>query len=54
MSFVSARRVRIGLAILLLLGAVVCGAQMRGRVWQRYEYEMQDPVDDPPDAGRSG
>jgi hypothetical protein len=54
MSFVSGRRVRFGLALLLLLGAIVCGAQMRGRVWQRYEYEMQDPVDDPPDALRKG
>jgi hypothetical protein len=25
-------------------------AQYRGRVWARYEYEMQDPVEDPPDA----
>jgi hypothetical protein len=33
----------------------VCGvAQMRNRIWARYEPEMQDPVDDPPDAGRKG
>ncbi len=29
-------------------------AQMRERVWARYEAEMQDPVEDPPDAGRKG
>jgi hypothetical protein len=29
-------------------------AQLRGRIWARYEAEMQDPVDDPPDAGRKG
>ena len=28
--------------------------QMRERVWARYEAEMQDPVDDPPDAARKG
>jgi len=27
---------------------------MRGRIWARYEHEMQDPVEDPPDAGRKG
>jgi hypothetical protein len=27
---------------------------MHDRVWARYEYEMQDPVDDPPDALRKG
>ncbi|MGC4048797.1 MAG: DUF4159 domain-containing protein [Paludibaculum sp.] len=35
---------------LLLLGALLAFAQMRDRVWARYEHEMQDPVDDPPDA----
>jgi hypothetical protein len=25
---------------------------MRERVWARYEHEMQDPVEDPPDALR--
>ena len=29
-------------------------AQTRGRVWARYEPEMQDPVEDPPDVGRKG
>ena len=27
-------------------------AQVRQRFWARYEREMQDPVEDPPDAGR--
>jgi len=52
--FVFRRRVRIGLASLLLGLAVFSAAQMRDRVWARYEAEMQDPVDDPPDAGRKG
>jgi len=29
-------------------------SQTRGRIWAKYEPEMQDPVDDPPDAGRKG
>ena len=29
-------------------------SQFRERVWARYESEMQDPMDDPPDAGRKG
>jgi hypothetical protein len=29
-------------------------AQFRGNRWERYESEMQDPVDDPPDADRKG
>jgi hypothetical protein len=29
-------------------------AQMRDRVWERYEHEMQDAVEDPPDALRKG
>jgi Domain of unknown function (DUF4159) len=28
--------------------------QVRERVWARYEAEMQDPVEDPPDAGHKG
>ena len=42
--------------VVKLLGIAVfsLGAQMRERVWARYESEMQDPVDDPPDAGRKG
>jgi hypothetical protein len=38
------------LCVFALLGV----AQSRGRLWARYEDEMQDPVDDPPDAGRKG
>lgn len=30
------------------------GAGLGSRVWERYEHEMQDPVDDPPDARRKG
>ena len=44
-----------------MIVAIACGcvlaavAQSRvGRVWQKYEPEMQDPVDDPPDARRKG
>ncbi len=43
--------------VLLLMGfaAFAALAQLRGhRVWQHYEAEMQDPVDDPPDADRKG
>ena len=29
-------------------------AQMRDRKWARYEHEMQDPVEDPPDVDRKG
>jgi hypothetical protein len=36
-----------------VFGALGLG-QMRERIWARYEAEMQDPVDDPPDAGRKG
>ncbi len=41
-------------AAVALLGALAAliPAQMRERVWARYEHEMQDPVDDPPDARR--
>src|SRR5262249_43247864 len=48
---------RVRLALLLLLAAafaVFVPAQMRDRVWARYEHEMQDPVEDPPDALRKG
>jgi hypothetical protein len=47
-------RSRIALVALLLGLAVFSFAQMRERIWSRYEHEMQDPVDDPPDAGRKG
>lgn len=36
------------------LAAVVGFAQVRERIWAKYEAEMQDPVDDPPGAGRKG
>jgi len=42
----------VGIAALLGLFAVLAVAQMRDRVWARYENEMQDPVEDPPDVGR--
>jgi len=48
---------RLRLAVLLALASIftVFGpAQMRERVWARYEHEMQDPVEDPPDALRKG
>ncbi|HUQ90137.1 MAG TPA: DUF4159 domain-containing protein [Bryobacteraceae bacterium] len=44
---------RWGPAILCIV-AVFAAAQMRERVWARYEHEMQDPVEDPPDVGRKG
>jgi hypothetical protein len=38
-----------------LFGFVVLAtAQFRERVWARYEHEMQDPIEDPPDASRKG
>jgi hypothetical protein len=49
------RQLRVCAAIVLLgTFAVFTFAQIRHRVWARYEAEMQDPVDDPPDAGRKG
>jgi hypothetical protein len=54
MRSVYGRRVHIGLAGLLLGVTVIAAAQLRQRVSARYEDEMQDPVDDPPDAGRKG
>ena len=39
----------LGLAV-----AALSLGQGGGRVWARYEAEMQDPVDDPPDAWRKG
>ena len=42
--------------LLVLIAALSCAlslpvlAQMRQRFWARYEREMQDPIDDPPDA----
>jgi hypothetical protein len=48
------RRVRLALVPLLLGVAALGVAQHRGNIWSRYEGEMQDPVDDPPDATRKG
>jgi hypothetical protein len=48
------RRLQVGLVCLLLGGAAIGIAQMRGRIQSRYEDEMQDPVDDPPDADHKG
>jgi len=47
-------RIRIGVVSLLLGLAAFGVAQVHDRIWARYEPEMQDPVDDPPDAGRKG
>lgn len=51
---VSGHRVRASVAGLLLGLAAAGVAQVHERIWARYEAEMQDPVDDPPDAGRKG
>src|SRR5947207_2510201 len=48
------RRLRVGVFCLLLGGAAMGVAQMRGRIQSRYESEMQDVVDDPPDADYQG
>jgi hypothetical protein len=39
--------------VALLLGVVLLAAQQprRQNRWAQYEHEMQDPIDDPPDAG---
>lgn len=47
------RRWRAGLALLFVAAfSLAAWAQVRGRIWARYEHEMQDPVDDPPDSGQ--
>jgi hypothetical protein len=46
--------IRTGFVSLLFWLGILGVAQVRERVWARYEAEMQDPVEDPPDAGRSG
>src|SRR6266700_2789005 len=39
------------LALLLAAAALLIGQQtFRQNRWARYEHEMQDPIDDPPDA----
>lgn len=43
------RRILLGVTLLLGLAAALYPFQMRNR-WARYEREMQDPIDDPPDA----
>lgn len=43
-----------GILGLLCLLAGLGVAQFHDRIWARYEHEMQDPVEDPPDAGREG
>lgn len=55
------RRLRPFIAASLFLCALAAFGQIRGRmwgrserIWARYEHEMQDVVDDPPDAGRKG
>lgn len=53
MQFVHGRTFRACAAVALLVAlAALTPAQMRERVWARYEHEMQDPVDDPSDARR--
>jgi hypothetical protein len=48
-------RLRIGaLVALLVICAAIGRSQMGQRIWAQYEHEMQDPVDDPPDARRKG
>lgn len=50
-------RVRLRLCAVLGLAAlcaVIALGQGRSRVWARYEIEMQDAVDDPPDVDRKG
>jgi hypothetical protein len=45
--------VRLGvIAALCCVFAAAGLGQWRERVWARYEHEMQDPIDDPPDARR--
>lgn len=48
------RQKRVGALALLLLCSLAALSQSRERIWARYEDEMQDPVEDPPDAGRKG
>jgi len=49
------RRFRPGVLLALVwLCAAAALSQSRGRVWAKYEYEMQDPVDDPPNVGYKG
>ena len=52
---VSGVRVRTGVMAALCCSFAVLGlTQFRERIWARYEAEMQDPVEDPPDAYQKG
>ncbi|MEZ5355610.1 MAG: DUF4159 domain-containing protein [Bryobacteraceae bacterium] len=42
------------IALLCAISALVGWAQSSGRIWARYEHEMQDPIEDPPDADHKG
>ncbi|HYP12833.1 MAG TPA: DUF4159 domain-containing protein [Bryobacteraceae bacterium] len=55
MQAVRGARSRVGtiVGVCLLFAGLGLG-QFRERVWARYEHEMQDPVDDPPDVGSKG
>ena len=48
------RATAFGVVLLAGVFAAVVYGQYKARVWQRYEHEMQDPVDDPPNATRKG
>lgn len=51
------RRVAMALAIVFIAGGLLAAlalGQWRPNKWARYEREMQDPVDDPPDADHPG
>ncbi len=55
MGLVPGMRVRLtAIAALVWVIAPFGLAQNGGRIWARYEDEMQDPVPDPPGAGRKG
>ncbi|MBM3794162.1 MAG: DUF4159 domain-containing protein [Acidobacteria bacterium] len=50
-------RLTLAAAALLLVAGLAAVVQSRGgggRIWAQYEDEMQDPVEDPPDARRKG
>jgi hypothetical protein len=48
-------RLRIVAFLTLFVVCAVLGYSQAGqRIWARYEHEMQDPIDDPPDAHRKG
>jgi hypothetical protein len=41
-------------AVLVCVFAASAYPQFRDRIWARYEHEMQDPVEDPPDRDHKG